>query len=132
MMLPFTPDIDPQVDRIVEAWVSGLSIWQLDTAAGSHGICRVCLRYAAELQLDELPHDLLHLLAAPLESLIVEHADSGDDSPLGDLAVAEVLRRRAVGRVLPRHSSITWAVEAYVEPQVRRLVARLMEETCGR
>jgi hypothetical protein len=132
MMLPFTPDIDSEVDRIVVAWVTGLSIWQLDTAGGASGICRVCLRYAAELQLDEVPHDLLHLLAAPLESVITSHADSGDDSPLGDLAVAEVLRRRAFGRILPRHSSITWAVEAYVEPQVRRLVAQLMDETCGR
>lgn len=131
-MLPLTPDIDPQVDEIVGAWSTGISIWQLDSAEGGTGICRVCLRYAAELQLDELPHDLLHLLAMPLETLITTRADTGDDSPLGDLAVAEVLRRRAIGRILPRHSIITWAVEAYVEPQIRRLVNRLMDETCGR
>lgn len=131
-MRPFSADIDPEIDRITEAWLTGFPIWQLDTAEGGRGVCTLCLRYAAELQLDELPHDLLHLLAARLEDVVRVHARTDDDAPLGDLAVADVLRRRAVARVLPHHSAIGFAVQAYVEPQIRRLADRMMEETCGR
>ena len=131
-MRPFAPDLDREVDRITEAWLSGLGIWQAESAPGVRGICRTCLRYAEDLALDELPHDLLHLLASALEDLVAAHALPGEDAPLGDLAVADVLRRRAVGRILPRHSEILWAVDAYVEPQIRRLADQLMEETCGR
>jgi uncharacterized protein (DUF2384 family) len=131
-MRPFSPELDREIDRVAEAWVTGLPIWQLEAAAGGRGVCRLCLRYAAELQLDELPHDLLHLLASALENLVAVHARTDDDAPLGDVAVAEVLRRRAVARMLTRHSAIAWAVQAYIEPQIQRLSNRMMEETCGR
>jgi hypothetical protein len=132
MMLPFSPEIDREVDRVTDAWITGLAIWRLESTGPGRGICRTCLRYAAELQLDEVPHDVLHLLASALELLVAAHAETDADAPLGDAAVADVLRRRAFARVLPRHRDITWAVEAYVEPQIRRLAEQLMEETCGR
>ena len=131
-MRPFSPDIDGEIDRIAEAWLSGLPIWRLDHAAGGRGVCPLCLRYSAELQLDEVPHDLLHLLSSALEDVVAVHAHTDDGAPLGELAVAEILRRRAVARVLSRHSAITWAVEAYIEPQIQRLADRMTEETCGR
>lgn len=131
-MHPFAPDLDAEVDRVAEAWLSGLVIWRAESAPGLRGVCLSCLRYAEDLALDELPHDVLHLLGAALDGLVATHAATGGDAPLGDLAVAEILRRRAVAGILPRHAEIVGTVDAYVEPQIRRLADRLMEETCGR
>ena len=130
-MRPLSPDLDRQIDRLAAAWIDYLREWRVDAMPGQHGVCRACLAYAADLQLDELPHDALHPLAVGIELLLGEHVQAGDEAPLGDLAIAEVVRRRAMRRILARHAEVTAIVAMHIEPQILRLADELMEETCG-
>ncbi|MCU1570077.1 MAG: hypothetical protein JWR33_818 [Naasia sp.] len=127
--------LERDIDRITAGWLADLATWTLDPDAGETGTCTLCLHYAERWQLDEVPHALLHLLTLPVEGAVVDYASESFGERRGAVSAGSLRNlasRQASLRVLAQHSAIAWALSAYVEPQIRRLAARLLEEIDAR
>jgi hypothetical protein len=59
-----------EVDALATQWLARLSDWQPFPDGAASEICLTCVRYAAQLQLDETPHSMLHPIATAIDDRV--------------------------------------------------------------
>jgi hypothetical protein len=60
-----------EVDALATRWLSQLAEWRPFGADTDGAICISCVRYAAQLQLDETPHSMLHPIAEAIDDRVM-------------------------------------------------------------
>ena len=131
MLRPYR--LEREVERAVGQWLDWLPRWDPATARRRLHPCATCPRWAAELQLEDVPHGALHALTTSLDGVITEHVRRSlalqPTMPEEDVdALRERWRGEAITRVVRQYTQILRALDAYVEPKVQHMAALLLAD----
>ncbi len=78
--------LERAVERVTADWLRAVLHWTPFAEDGlQRRVCAICLRYAERFQLDETPHQLLHSLAVPVDTLIRSAFSAAVTERYGDL-----------------------------------------------
>jgi hypothetical protein len=134
MLRPYRLERD--IDRAVTQWLAWLPRWDPASARRRERLCPVCPNWAAALELEELPHGVLHALTTSIDALITEHVRRSlalePFLPQDQLhRLRSQLRGDAVEWIGRQRPQILRTLDAFVEPKVQQMAEVLLQELCG-
>ena len=70
MMAGSTIWLEREAGALIVRWLGGLTDWTPFGGTDLPALCLTCARYGGSLELSDVPHALLHEIAAPIDELV--------------------------------------------------------------